>query len=116
METLTVQTSPVSVSAEAIEELKKIKTEQNITDNLMLRIGVKGGGCAGFSYILGFESKNENDDEYIFEDMPVIIDKSHLMYLAGMQLNYHIGLNNRGFVFENPNATKTCGCGSSFSA
>ncbi len=116
METLTTQTSPVILSAEAVEELKKIKTEQDIANDMMLRIGVKGGGCAGFSYILGFDSKKENDEEYVFEDMPVIIDKSHLMYLAGMQLDYHIGLNNRGFVFENPNATKTCGCGTSFSA
>ena len=110
------QTSPVALTENAIEELKKIKAEQHLSDELGLRVGVKGGGCAGFSYILGFDHKTDADDEYIMDDVHVFIDKAHLMYLAGMEIDYTVGLNNRGFVFQNPNATKTCGCGTSFSA
>lgn len=80
----------------------------------VLRIGVKGGGCSGFSYVLGFDEKGENDNEYEIEGIPFVMNRSHELYLAGMEINWENGLNNRGFTFNNPNASTTCGCGSSF--
>lgn len=106
----------VNITENAISELKRIMTEKNISEGHGLRMGVKGGGCSGFSYILGFDSKNEEDNEYDVNGLKVYMHPSHQMYLAGIQLDFHDGLNARGFTFINPNATKTCGCGSSFSA
>ena len=79
-----------------------------------LRIGVKGGGCSGLSYVLGFDSRKENDQEYDAGGVTYLMDKSHEMYLYGMEVDWEEGLNNRGFTFRNPNASSTCGCGSSF--
>lgn len=80
-----------------------------------LRIGVKGGGCSGLSYVLGFDDKQENDELYETDGLPFIMNKSHGLYLMGMQIDWLDGLDARGFSFTNPNASKTCGCGSSFS-
>ena len=79
-----------------------------------LRLGVKGGGCSGMSYILGFDHKNENDQVFEIDGIPCIMDRSHEIYLYGMQVDWQEGLNNRGFTFRNPNASATCGCGTSF--
>lgn len=109
--------SPISISPTAVEQLLRIRNEQNISSEYVLRIGVKGGGCSGFQYILGFDEKKEGDELYtINDDLSVIIKKSHALYLAGMEIDWLEGLNNRGFTFNNPNATETCGCGTSFSA
>jgi len=109
-------TSPVILTETAIKQLTRIRNEQEIPDEYALRIGVKGGGCSGFSYILGFDAKKENDQEYQIGDLNVIMEKAHGIYLIGMEVDWHEGLNNRGFVFNNPNAKETCGCGTSFSA
>ncbi len=90
--------------------------ESEVPQGYGLRVGVKGGGCSGFSYLLGFDAPGEKDHRYEIEGLPVFIERSHAMYLIGMSIDWHDGLNNRGFVFENPNATSTCGCGTSFSA
>lgn len=79
-----------------------------------LRVGVKGGGCSGMSYILGFDHKQEQDRSFEIEEIPCIINKSHELYLAGMEIDWSDGLDNRGFTFSNPNASSTCGCGTSF--
>ena len=79
-----------------------------------LRVGVKGGGCSGMTYILGFDHKDENDHSFTIEGIPCIMNKSHEIYLYGMQVDWQDGLNNRGFTFRNPNASATCGCGTSF--
>ena len=76
---------------------------------------MQGGGCAGLSYILGFDKQNANDEIYDVEGVKVYMEKAHGLYLVGMEVDYVDGLNNRGFIFNNPNATSTCGCGSSFS-
>lgn len=106
----------VSITNGAAEELKNILKEENVAENKYLRLGVKGGGCSGLSYILEFEDKTPFDDEYVLNGVPVIIDKRQMLYLVGMELDYQYGLNNRGFIFNNPNAKTTCGCGTSFSA
>ncbi len=107
--------SPVEISDSALEQLKRIRAEQEIPEEHMIRVGVKGGGCSGLSYILGFDDKTEDDDVFEVGGMKVIMDRGHAMHLLGIKIDWHNGLNNRGFVFTNPNATETCGCGTSFS-
>lgn len=107
---------PISLTESAQKQLNRIRTEQNIPLDHYLRVGVKGGGCSGFSYILGFDMMKENDDTFEIEGMQVVMEKAHALYLVGIEIDWHDGLNNRGFVFNNPNATDTCGCGTSFSA
>lgn len=108
--------SPVSLSASAYNELKRLMDEKELGDAYGLRVGVKGGGCAGLSYILGFDTLKDNDQIFKIDALTVYMDKAHGMYLAGMEIDFIEGLNNRGFTFNNPNATKSCGCGSSFEA
>ena len=79
-----------------------------------LRIGVKGGGCSGMSYVLGFDQAEADDEHYNIAGIPVVMKKAHGIYLMGMEVDFHSGLNARGFTFSNPNASSTCGCGSSF--
>ena len=79
-----------------------------------LRAGVKGGGCSGMSYILGFDHATENDQAFEIEGIPCIMNRAHEIYLLGMEIDWLEGLNNRVFTFKNPNASNTCGCGTSF--
>jgi iron-sulfur cluster assembly protein len=106
--------TPVRFTPGAVAELKRLQNEPNFDSSNLLRIGVKGGGCSGLSYILGFDQKTDKDNEYELEGVRFIMDKAHEMYLAGMEIDWENGLNNRGFTFNNPNASSTCGCGSSF--
>jgi iron-sulfur cluster assembly protein len=107
---------PVTITEGAVKQLMKIKEEQKVTDKHGLRVGVKGGGCSGFTYILGFDEKNDNDDEFISGGLRVIMDKAHAIYLVGIEIDFAENLQNRGFTFNNPNAKESCGCGTSFSA
>lgn len=109
--------SEIKVTAKAAKEIKKVMEENNIPQEYGLRVGVKGGGCSGLSYSLGFDSElREGDTVISVEDVKLFIDGKSLFYLTGTELDYTDGLNGRGFVFNNPNAVKTCGCGNSFSA
>jgi iron-sulfur cluster assembly protein len=112
METITQ--TPVKFTAGAIVEIKRLMNEPGFDASQRLRVGVKGGGCSGMSYVLGFDAKKENDMEYAYEGFTFIMDKAHELYLLGMEIDWQNGLNNRGFTFSNPNASATCGCGSSF--
>lgn len=112
METMTQ--SPIKFTEGAINELNRLMKEPGFDKTQSLRIGVKGGGCSGLSYVLGFEGRTENDTEYEFEGLSFVINKAHEMYLYGMEIDWQGGLNSRGFTFQNPNASKTCGCGTSF--
>lgn len=98
----------------AVKEINRLMSQEGFDRSQLLRIGVKGGGCSGMSYILGFDKKQENDNEFEIDGIPCIMNKSHEMYLYGMQIDWQEGLNNRGFTFRNPNASNTCGCGTSF--
>lgn len=111
-----IETSPITLTEGALVQLKEIKASQNIPDHFGLRVGVKGGGCSGFSYELGFDEKKPNDDAFTIGGIEVFMQKSHGIYLMGMEIDWVEGLNNRGFSFVNPNAKSTCGCGTSFSA
>jgi iron-sulfur cluster assembly protein len=112
----TTTTLPISLTQGAIGQLRAIMENQKIPIEHGLRIGVKGGGCSGFSYVLGFDSKTDKDDEFEIEGLRIFMEKSHAIYLIGMEIDWVDGLNNRGFSFNNPNASSTCGCGTSFSA
>lgn len=114
--TQAVTSSPVTLTKGAIIQLKRIREEQSVPVDFGLRIGVKGGGCSGFSYQIGFDEPKERDTVYDYEGMLILMDKAHALYLLGMEIDWHEGLNNRGFIFNNPNAKETCGCGTSFSA
>ncbi len=107
---------PITLTEGAVSQLQRIRKEQQVPDDHGLRVGVKGGGCSGFSYILGFDVEKDNDEVYQINGMKVLMQKSHAIYLLGMEIDWLDGLNNRGFTFNNPNATDTCGCGTSFSA
>ena len=110
-----VETAPVTFTEGAVKELLKLKDQQEIGDDYGLRIGVEGGGCSGMSYVLGFDQKKEGDQEFLINDIRVLMHKAHGLYLMGMQINFQDGLNARGFTFDNPHAASTCACGTSFS-
>ena len=104
---------PVTLTTGAINEVKKLLTKPE-NANKHLRIGVKGGGCSGLSYVLEFDEPQEKDRFFTVEGITCIINPAHEMYLQGMEVEFEGGLNSRGFTFNNPNASKTCGCGTSF--
>jgi iron-sulfur cluster assembly accessory protein len=106
--------TPVSLTAGAVAELKKLIAEPGFDTTQHLRIGVKGGGCSGLSYVLGFDQKKENDEEFEIDGINCVMERAHEIYLMGIEIDFQGGLNSRGFTFSNPNASKTCGCGSSF--
>ena len=107
-------TAPIALSARAADEVKSIMQSKQIPDGFGLRVGVRGGGCSGMSYILGFDKKREHDLTFDVDGIMLFVDKRHGLYLMGTTVDYHDGLDARGFTFENPNAASTCGCGSSF--
>lgn len=105
----------ISITEKALKQVQQIMGENNIPENYALRISVKGGGCSGFSYNMGFDGE-EKDGDTFFENsgLKIVVDGKSLFYLMGTQLDYSDGLNGKGFIFNNPNATSTCGCGESF--
>jgi iron-sulfur cluster assembly protein len=115
MSTTTIVEAPLSFTEGAKTELRKLIEQQEIALDFGLRVGVEGGGCAGMNYILGFDQEKEGDQEFNIDGIRVLMNKAHGLYLAGMQVDYQQGLNARGFVFNNPNAASSCGCGTSFS-
>lgn len=105
----------ILVSESAAKRIEQLKAEEKAPAESALRVFVKRGGCSGYSYKLEFDQTPKDGDQ-IFESRgtKIVVDGQSLLYLAGMTLDYEGGLNGQGFVFSNPNATKTCGCGSSF--
>ena len=107
----------IKVSDTAKQKVVNLMTEDGFdAAKDYVRVGVKSGGCSGLSYELDFDNKVEEDDK-VFEDnsVRIIVDKKSFLYLVGTTLEYSGGLNGKGFVFNNPNAQRTCGCGESFS-
>jgi iron-sulfur cluster assembly protein len=106
----------ITVSDKAKERILELKKEEGRTENENIRVSVKGGGCSGLMYDLGFDA-NVVDSDHIFEDkgVKILVDRKSLLYLAGTTLEFSDGLNGKGFQFVNPNASRTCGCGESFS-
>lgn len=114
-ETPTVAT-PVTLTEDALAQLRQIREQEGIPASYHLRVGVKGGGCSGFTYVLGFDDLQDNDQVFEIGGVSIVMNKAHAIYLLGMEIDFHNGLDNRGFTFNNPNASSTCGCGTSFSA
>lgn len=111
---MTVASDFVKITPTAREEVIKLIAAEN-NPAIGLRLGVKGGGCSGLSYELNFTPEEKGDTIMSEEDFKVFIDPKSMIYLKGMQLDFQGGLQGKGFVFSNPNATSTCGCGESFS-
>lgn len=106
---------PIKFTDNALKELKRLMNENpSQYIDKYLRIGVKGGGCSGMTYLLGFENIEEDDDIYSYDNIPIVMKRTHSIYLLGMEVHFEGGLSSRGFTFQNPNASSTCGCGSSF--
>jgi len=110
----TMIASPLTLTDGAIKELGRLMRQPDFDSTQLLRIGVKGGGCSGLSYVLGFDKKSDNDHEFNINGINCVMNPAHEMYLFGMVVDWQDGLNNRGFTFKNPNASTTCGCGTSF--
>ena len=105
----------VTLSEKAAAEVKKIITEQNLPAETVLRVGVQGGGCSGFSYSLNFDTSTSEKDRVVdVHGVKLAVDKKFDPYLEGTVVDFYDGLEKRGFVFNNPNVVKSCGCGSSF--
>ena len=107
----------ITINKKALNHILQLMVESGITpDTHNLRVGVKGCGCSGLSYPMDFDDKIEDTDEVIEVDggLKVVIDRKSVLYLFGTELNYSDGLNGKGFQWENPNASRTCGCGESF--
>jgi len=112
------QSAAIILSESAAREIRNIVQQQELdADKIRLRVGVKGGGCSGFSYLLDLtESQKDSDEVFEQHGIKVVIDPKSLLYLNGTTIDFKDEIMGRGFVFQNPNATATCGCGSSFSA
>ena len=107
-----MQDKIISITSKAKAKIVKLAEKESKN---YLRLGVKGGGCSGLSYSLNFDEKNEKDNLINYESFQVVIDPKSTIYLKGITLDYQGGLEGKGFVFVNPNASNTCGCGESFS-
>ena len=108
----------VTLTETAAKEIKKVIKDQEL-ESARLRVGVRGGGCSGFEYSLTFDEEPVDEQKDVLDeqfDIPMVIDKKSALFLDGTTLDFGEELDQRGFKFENPNSTRTCGCGNSFSA
>ena len=110
----TINKAPITFTQGAVNEIKRLMSQDGFDSEKFLRIGVKGGGCSGMSYVLDLDTKTDKDEYFEVDGIPCIINPAHAIFLTNMEINFEGGLNSRGFVFNNPNASTTCGCGSSF--
>ena len=104
----------INLTPGAVSEVKRLLAKENKPDTA-LRIGVRSGGCSGFSYVMGFDTQTPEDKVEEVDGIKLVVDSKSVAYLEGMQLDYQDGLQGKGFTFHNPNAVKSCGCGESFS-
>jgi iron-sulfur cluster assembly protein len=105
----------VTITDKALEQIRSISKAENAEGTKGLRLAVSGGGCSGLSYKIEFSDPKEKDNILNFGELKVLIDPKSVIYLKGIVLDFKDGLNGKGFVFDNPNAKNTCGCGESFS-
>lgn len=109
----------IKVTEKAVSEIKRVMDEQKIAiEENVLEVGVAGGGCSGFQYKLGFKNKSEvdplNSTTFNFDGLEAVVENRAMSYIDGITLDFYDGLEKRGFIFNNPNAVKSCGCGQSF--
>ncbi len=107
----------IKVTEKAKNKAIELMKEEGAPDHAFIRVGVKGGGCSGLTYQLTFDHQIDEENDKVFEDngIKIVCDKKSFLYLVGTTLDYEGGLNGKGFIFNNPNASRTCGCGESFS-
>ena len=106
----------IKVNDRAKEKIMSLLNEEGRANDSYVRVGVKGGGCSGLMYDLDFDSELREEDKLIEDNnIKIVVDKKSVLYLAGTELDFTDGLNGKGFSFNNPNASRTCGCGESFS-
>ena len=105
----------ITISQNALEKVRSLIKDEGKNETAFLRVSVLSGGCSGLSYKMDFDTELKAEDK-VFEDkgVRVVVDKKSMLYVIGTELDYLGGLNGKGFVFKNPNATRTCGCGESF--
>lgn len=108
----------VNITEKAAGEVRRVISEKSMPETTVLRIGIAAGGCSGFQYRLGFDEMTDAEKDSVSQQhgIQVAVDKKSALYLDGTTIDFYDGLERRGFTFENPNAMKSCGCGSSFSA
>jgi iron-sulfur cluster assembly protein len=108
----------IELTEKAATEVKRVKEEQKLDETMFLRVGVAGGGCSGFNYRLGFDKDYDDkaDTKYDCHGVDVVVDKKSALFLDGTKIDWYDSIERRGFTFDNPNAVKSCGCGSSFQA
>lgn len=118
IESTATEQEAVIITELAATEIRTIIEKQELdADKVRLRVGVKGGGCSGFSYLLDLtETQKDSDEVFVQHGIKVIVDPKSMLYLSGVTVDFKDEIMGRGFVFNNPNATSSCGCGSSFSA
>ena len=105
----------ISLTEKAVAQVRRLMAQENIPATHGLRVSVKGGGCSGLSYVLGFDADPKETDKVMeMHGMRVFVDPKSLFHISGTVLDYSDGLNGKGFIFQNPKAARTCGCGSSF--
>ncbi len=105
----------ITLTEKAANQVRKLKAGNNIPEHHGLRLGVKGGGCSGMTYVLAFDEKPKENDKILEQfGIQVFVDPKSSFFLSGTVLDFSDGLNGKGFVFNNPQATKSCGCGQSF--
>lgn len=109
----TIKKCPINFTEGAISEILSIISETG--EKNPLKIGVKSGGCSGLSYVLDFQEETEDDTIYIVSNFKVAINSLDLIHINNLEIDFQQDLNNRGFIYSNPNAESTCGCGTSFS-
>ncbi|MDN3668262.1 iron-sulfur cluster assembly accessory protein [Echinicola jeungdonensis] len=97
---------PISITDKAHQEIQNIMSTKNIPSEYSLRVGVKGGGCGGMAYALGFDTAKDGDQEFEYRGIPILIEKRHVMFLMGMQVDFYDGNDARGFTFVNPDLPK----------
>ena len=117
--TATKPSRGVALTERAAKEIKRVIAEQKFPeDSTWVRIGAKGGGCSGFTYVLDFDQNGPTEFDLTFEQhgVHIVVDKKSEFFMGGTELDFNDGLLDRGFVFKNPQASGTCGCGTSFSA
>jgi len=108
------QDTIVNLTDRASQEIREIISREGPAEGTGLRLGVVGGGCSGLSYRMDFSAQHDNDEVIVLNGITILLDPKSAIYLKGITLDYQDGLSGKGFVFLNPNATNTCGCGESF--
>lgn len=108
----------VRITEKAAQEIKRVMAEQSLPEGTVVRVGVAGGGCSGFQYRFGFDANIDAAKDHVWDQhgLKVVVQKNHDLHLDGTTVDFYEGLERRGFTFDNPNVSRTCGCGSSFSA